>query len=199
MTDMTALKQPGLSIADLFLSDAEHLPEQLLHSPTGNRISEDIRLVPNLKLDGLLPDLLKEIRSALDVEIKDILVGSLKKLGELRDVLNKSRDQPKDVFQVPVTELKIHSTHNPFVEIFMGEQRISRVDIHVVLDLKLDGVVLRLQAGAIHGMRAGRCKVVGTLKIAELTVASRKLIEVELPALFSDAREEKNVDAYLGG
>jgi hypothetical protein len=199
MTDRTALKQPGLSIADLFLRDAEHLKEQLLDSPTGNRLSEDIRVVPTLKLEALLPDLLEEIHAVLDIKIKDILVGSVKKLAELRDVLNKSRDQPMDVFQVPLTELTIHSTHNPYVEIFMGEQRISRVDLHILLDLKLDGVMLRLQAGGIHGMTAGRCQVVGTLKIAELTVASRKLIEVDLPALFSEGRPAPVADEFLGG
>lgn len=199
MTDRTAMKQPGLTVADLFLRDAEHLPEQLLHSPTGSRISQDIRLVPSLKLEALLPDLLKEIRSALDIKIKDILVGSVKKLAEFRDVLNNSREQPEDVFQVPVTELTIHSTHHPYVEIFMGEQRISRVDIQALLDLNLDGVVLRIQAGAIHGMSAGRCKVAGTLKIDELTVASRQLIEVNLPTLFSEGTPEVVADEFLGG
>jgi hypothetical protein len=82
--------------------------------------------------------------------------------------------------------VKIQSVHSPYVDIFMGERLVTRVHLHVFLEVTLDGLVLRVKAGEIRGATAGRGKLDGSVKIEDLTLASRKLIELDLPALIPD-------------
>lgn len=186
MNNHAAKPRQELTAADLLLRDPDVLAEQLQASPAADRLSEEIKMVPGLKLGGLLSELGRQVQAALDIRIKDVVLRGLNKFGEFQEAINRSKDLPEDLFLVPLTQVKIQSVHSPYVDVFMGERQLTRVHLHVLLEVTLDGLVLRLKVGEIRGVTAGRGKLDGSVRIADLTLASRKLVELDLPALISD-------------
>ncbi|MFO7788631.1 MAG: hypothetical protein R6W87_12850 [Halospina sp.] len=186
MNNNTTNSQQGLTVADLLLRDPKALPEKLQASSTADRLSEEIKAVPGLKLDGLLSDLGRQVQSTLDISIKEVVLRGLNKLREFQEAIDKSKTLPGDTFLVPLTQVRIKSDHSPYVDIFMGDRLMTRVHLHVLLEVNLDGLVLRVKAGEIRGAAAGRGKLDGSVKFEDLTLASRRLIELDLSALFPD-------------
>lgn len=178
----------SLTLADLLLSDAASVENHLQESEQVSGLSEELRVLPNIPFEKILPDLMDELKKVLDVSLKDILLGSLKQLEELRKTIEKSRQKPEEVIIMNLVDTKITSTHHPFIDVFLGERQVSHIVINATLTLTLKGVAVKLQAGEIRQIKSGTCDGEGKLKIDDLTLASRKLIRLDLPGLMEFAR-----------
>lgn len=192
------MEEKALTLADLLLNDSASLQNQLQESEQVAGLSEQLKVVPNIPFEKILPDLMDEVKKVLDVSVKDILLGSLKKLEELRKNLEKSRKKPEEVIIMNLVDTKTTSTHHPFIDVFLGERQLSHIVIKAMLTLTLKGVAVKLQGGEIREIKSGTCDGEGSLKIDNLTLVSRKLIHLDLPGLLNLAvRKSPSVKRHV--
>jgi hypothetical protein len=72
------MEEKALVLADLLLNDDPSVQKQPQESEQVAGLCEQLKMVPNIPFEKILPDLMEEARKVLDVSVKDILLGSLK-------------------------------------------------------------------------------------------------------------------------
>jgi len=136
-----------------------------------------------------LPGLRKAFQESIDdvmaVELGEVLDASWKKVAAVRDAIKATRDKPGTTAVVPLLDHRITSTHEPAVELFLGEQRLCELTFKIALSLQLKGVSLAIADGRIEGVRSGACQGDGEFSMGGRSLIKRKTPELALPGRLS--------------
>lgn len=142
------------------------------------RIGEEIK---GIKWTAAMPDLVPKICDLLDIKVDDVLLSAWKKAGEIRAVIEKSKQTPEETTYVELAEHTINSEHKPSIDVKLRGAKIKTIALLVQLGFQLKGFVLKIKNGGIIEVQAGHCEVKGTLKFSGLTIAEKKLAPIKLP------------------
>jgi len=139
------------------------------------------REIKTIKWPAAMPDLTSKVAELFNVELPDLLVSSWKKAGELREALEESRKSPEEVIVLDLAEHEITNEYHPNIEIrIAGLPLPKKIEFKVQIVTALKGINLKIQAGTITEIQAGRCDFEGKIKYEDLTIAEKKVGPLEL-------------------
>lgn len=133
------------------------------------------------------------IRSAVEDELKDLIDISLigvmlrawKKYELVRKYLGQNAPQTAETKLVPLLEHTIESSHEPYIQVLRANVPIVKVKFKVSIEIAVEALVLRVRAGRIQEIAAGRFIASGSLGCEGVTVAEKSLKPLNIPAGYS--------------
>jgi hypothetical protein len=134
-----------------------------------------------IKWTAAMPDLGAKICELLDIKIHDILLAAWKKVEALRKVLEDSKQTPDKSVYLDLAEHSIDYETKPFIDVKIKGASVKKLTLHVALNLKLKGFVLKVRNGAIRELQTGNCEGKGTIKYGTLAIAEKKLEPIKFP------------------
>lgn len=136
--------------------------------------------LPKVSMGSVKEEMSAKIGEVLDVGFDEVLVSAWKKVQGLQEYADPEKHPPEETLLVPLAKHSIQSAHRPHVDLKIKNVLIGSVQLEVQLALKLEGVVLRVQAGRIHDLRAGACQASGSLKCQlKSKVGTKELLSLE--------------------
>ncbi len=156
--------------------------EDLLDEAQRKDLSLHIQDVPGLRID-LVTDAIKDsLDPLLDIDLVDIFCGGWTKLQQLQAYRDPDQHPPQEVSLVPIVTHRITSEHHPGLDIMVGPARVATVKLDVDLEVVLEAVVLKVQAGRIREVMTGAFQGEGTIKCRGKTLIARSTPKYNLPA-----------------
>jgi hypothetical protein len=116
----------------------------------------------------------------LDLDLIQLLVGGWRKHRDLMAAARRTAAAPGSSELLHLVEHAITSTHRPWVDVFVGEARLSRVEFAIELRFEVRGLEATVRDGCVVMLHAGTCVVGGGLAIQGVPVDNRR-VEVALP------------------
>ena len=110
----------------------------------------------------------------LDIEITDVVGGGWAKYRELRQYRDPKRYPPGEVVLAPLAKHRIKSSHKPYLELLIGDQPAGRIEFQLDVEMKLEGVVLKIRDGRIWGVKSGTCRCAGRLACRGVSLVEKK-------------------------
>ena len=149
------------------------------------------REVKTIKWPAAVPDLASKITELFNVELPELFVSSWKKVKELQEALEESKQSPDEVIVLELTEHEISNEYHPYIEIRIGGMPLpKKIEFKVQIATALKGINLKIQAGKITEIQAGSCNFEGKLKYEDLTLAEKKVGPIELLRVSTIAKQE---------
>lgn len=127
--------------------------------------------------------IINKVGSLLNIGLSDIMAGAWKKYRILLKYCDKKKYGPDETFLVPLAEHTITSTHKPYIEVFVNEQLVGKIDFSVALSLDLKGFVLKVQDRKIKEIQTGTCQGKGEIKCEEFTILEKQTEPCPLPGV----------------
>lgn len=132
-----------------------------------------------------------KIPDLLDIDVAEILSAAWETSTKIDAYLKRSEREPTEAFLVHLAEHKLHSSHEPHLEIRLNGEEVSRIHAEIRMELLIEAAVLKIQAGRICEVRTGSCQGKGSFSIEGIRILEKKTREIELPGtLRLDPREE---------
>ena len=115
------------------------------------------------------------INKLLEINIPvDILGSAWSKLSEIGEHCDESKEDPDKVILIPLVEHEINSQHNPNIKLFLEDDiAIGRIDFHIDVTLKVEGVILEIRDRKIQRFTLGKCIGTGTLSCSGIPIVER--------------------------
>jgi hypothetical protein len=139
-------------------------------------------------------DLKKALFKALDIALEDILGQAWSSWQELSQYADSAKDE---INTVTLSDHTIKSSHQPSVDIIVDGVSLHTFDFAVLAELKVEGVELVVQGGAITKIRLGDLELGGSVKldnsellkkdVAKVTIADELLLANPIPLRRPDA------------
>lgn len=148
-------------------------------------LKESLAEVANVAWGNVSEELGEQMGKLLDVGLDDILLGGWAKYRHLRQYRDAEKYPPDETILVPLAEHSITSTHEPYIEILVGDRRVGRITFNIELTLVLEGVVLKVRDGKIWEVKAGRCRGDGRLTTGGVTIAEKETDNIDLPGVIA--------------
>jgi len=142
------------------------------------RIKKEVK---DVKFPAALHDLGPKICELFNVPLPYVLVTSWKKVGDLRALLEKSRNSPEQVMYLELAQHTINCDQKPYLEMKIKSLPVKKIEFVVKLVFNLKGFVLKVQGGAIQEVQTGACEVKGTISYAGHVIVEKKLSPIKLP------------------
>jgi hypothetical protein len=133
----------------------------------------------------LINNVADKLKDALAVDLDQVLVAAWSKHKALAADLEESRKAKEETILVPLADHTIRSTHSPSVEVMVNDRRVAAFKFSANVLLRIQGAVLKLQAGQITGVEAGSWQGIGQLKCGTLTLVEHETKEFRLPTTFA--------------
>ncbi len=160
----------------------ETAAKDLLAEAQRKELSLQIKDVPGLGIDLVTDAITDSLDPLLDMDLVDIFCGGWTKLEELQAYRDPSQHPPHEISLVPIATHTITSEHHPGLDILVGPARVATVKLDVELQVKLEAVVLKIQAGRIREVMTGAFQGEGTIKCRGKTLVARSTPKYNLPA-----------------
>jgi hypothetical protein len=123
----------------------------------------------------------ERLAELLDISFVDVMLRGWQKYALIRKYTSADAAPSDETILIPLSEHTIHSEHNPHIEILRGGRELARISFSVIIELHLDGFVLKIRNRRIEEVQAGRLTASGGLKCEGVTLAEKELQPVELP------------------
>jgi hypothetical protein len=149
------------------------------------------REIETIQWPASMPDLASKIGELFDVELPVLLVLSWKKASELQQALEESRKSPEQVIILDLAEHVISNEYRPYIEIrIAGVPSPKKIEFRVQILMRLKGIILKIQNGAIAEIQMGSCEFEGKVRFEDLTIADKKIGPLELRGLSMTGKRE---------
>lgn len=130
-----------------------------------------------------------KIPELLDVDVPGLLATGWEASAKIDAYLKRSEREPQEAFLVHLAEHKLHSSHQPYLEIRVNGETVGRIRAEVALELRIEAAVLKIEAGRIREIRAGSCHGQGRFSIEGIRILEESK-EIALPGTIRfDSRE----------
>ena len=134
-----------------------------------------------LEFRPMMEEAQRGLASALDISLGDILTAAWVKAGKLQEAADPARHSPREVVLVPLLEHTIRSKQEPALDFTLNGQQVLSLKFVVELTLDLAGVVLRVKAGRIYEVAAGKANAAAKLSMGDAKLAERLTPDIALP------------------
>jgi hypothetical protein len=136
---------------DLFVTDAEHVPEDIHKLQT---ILQAKSALPQWQL--IQQEMSQQLMGLLNISLDTILSRAWGKNEKVQAVIQKQKETgSEELAVIPLHEHKIRSDHRPKLNIFLDGEKISEIPLTVRVVLKLHDVILKVQHGSIQSVIGG--------------------------------------------
>lgn len=122
----------------------------------------------------------KKTLEALKVDAVGLLTSAWSKYKSLSDFVEKGTSVGKTA-HLPLAEHSITAEMHPNLEIQLGRLLTKRIVFDVELELKLKGLVLKIENGKIVEVEGGSCEGSGEIKVQEHSLVHKSFGPIHLP------------------
>jgi hypothetical protein len=133
------------------------------------------------KLPAVRNETVKKIGDLLNISLPHIMVGAWNKHRMLVKYSDKERYGTDETIMAPLTEHTIKSVHKPYLEIYINDTLVGKVDFSVTVALTIKGLTLKIRNGKIMEILAGSCVGKGTIKCEGIVILEKKSQAIPLP------------------
>lgn len=109
----------------------------------------------------------------LDIDATDVIAAAWKKHADLRAAGRRTALSPGSEEVVTLATHTITSSHRPYVDVYVDDVEITRVDIELSLTLVMKGVLALVRDGYLVELHAGTCDVTARLGCEHVRLAER--------------------------
>jgi hypothetical protein len=176
-----------LSVKDLLAVPEDGLPAGFLRAGISDEETKSFTTKINGALQGMQWSRLEaavsnKLCQCLDLDPVTLFAATWEKAQALSKAAKSqsSKAVPVELMEHPVTS-KLH----PYIEIQLGPTVIRHVQFDVTLSLKLKGVILNVQSGAIRSIEAGTCEGSAEISIADSSIWKHKIDPIALSGRIS--------------
>jgi hypothetical protein len=178
--DMT---EPILSVKDFLGIPEGGLPAGFLRAGVSDEEAKSFQSKVSGALQGMQWSRLEgavsgTLRNCLDVDPVTMFAATWEKSQALS---NAAKSKSADSASVELLEHPVSRKLHPYIEIQLGPAVIRRIDFVVALSLKLKGLILKVQSGAIRGIESGTCEGSAEIFIAESSIWKHEIDPIALP------------------
>lgn len=109
----------------------------------------------------------------LDIDLGALVLDGWTQYRELRDAARRSLDRPDEDEEVALVDHRISSTHQPSIELYVGDALVGTVVFDLEVYADLHGVDAVVRAGDLVGVRGGDVDVGARLSSQSRVIAER--------------------------
>ena len=120
----------------------------------------------------------EKFAEALDIDPIGLFAAAWKKYSLLSDAAKQSK--AGETVLVPLGEHAVKSELHPYVEIQFGPVT-KKIEFDVTLQLKLKGIIVKVQSEEIRAIQAGTCEGSAQITIAGQSIWKQNIKPVALP------------------
>jgi hypothetical protein len=177
-----ANEQP--TIGQFLSDDQQELMQKLGAGLAGSSQARSIGVAiaaggTGLTLSSVVKAIAEKFHEMLNTPVSDILTRAWNQSRELRKALDETRTK-HETAMVPLLDHTIKSEQHPHIDLLEGEKPVARLAFAVELQVKLKGLVLKIDSGEIKEIVAGEIKLKGTVKLGEYIIAEKDFKPVRL-------------------
>jgi hypothetical protein len=115
-------------------------------------------------LDALKAEIRNCIGTLFQITLIDILIEGWKKYDDVNRAIEASKQKPKDTFLRTVINHTVESVHHPYIQLYKDDMPTGRLPFEITVSLKIEGLTLKIQNGAITELMTGTCQ--GNIQLA---------------------------------
>lgn len=123
--------------------------------------------------DAVCDEVGRAADSLLELDISDVLATAWRKHADLRAAGRRTVENLGSEEIVELATHKITSTHRPYVDVFVDDVEITKVELELTLTFVLHGVLAVVWRGWLVKLRAGTCDVTAELTCEGVRLARR--------------------------
>ena len=170
------------TIADIFLPAEGHFDIRAeLDGKVISDLSEEIKQLPDVAWSAFSEEIQFALGKALDIDLLDVVAEGWSKLNQLRDYCGRKQDDEDKPFSVALAQHDVVSSHQPGIDVLLGEKVIGRIVVDVELSLTLKGVVLSIRNDHIIAVASGKFAGAGSVKYRGAALIERSTEEYDIP------------------
>jgi hypothetical protein len=141
-----------------------------------NQISSALKGMPWPHVEETICARLSEL---LKKDPMELIATAWDKYHVLADAAEQSRSG--ETVLVALEEHSITSELHPYVEIRFGPNLIRRIEFDVTVNLRLKGVILKIESQRIKAVEAGSCEGSGEIQVKNVSIWKHDFTSIDLP------------------
>ena len=172
------------SVQSIFFNSPEEavaaLTTAVRSGEAGDQIHRALGRMPEGAKNAVMAEVGNVAAGIMKLDVTDVFTAAWRKHSALRTAAEATLADP-DTEQV--VELATHSvsfTHEPSVEVHLGNLPVADISLQVQLQVDVRGALAVVKGGRLTAVRAGSADVSGTLTVVDHQVAERQ-VTLELP------------------
>jgi hypothetical protein len=171
-----------LTIADIFLPvESKFDIKAEMDGKVISDLSKEIKELPDVAWSAFSEEIQFALGKALDINLLDVVAEGWSKLNKLRDYCGRKLEDEEKPFSVALAEHAVVSSHQPGVDVLLGEKVIGRIVVDVELTLSLKGIVLSIRDDHIVAVASGRFSGAGSVKYRGATLIEKSTPDYDVP------------------
>jgi hypothetical protein len=171
-----------LTIADIFLPAGSSFDIKAeLDGKMISDLSKEIKQLPDIAWSAFSEEIEFALGKALDIDLLDLVAEGWSKLQQLRDYCGRKPDDENKPFSVALAQHDVVSSHQPGIDVLLGEKVIARIVVDVELSLTLKGIVLSVRDDHIVAIASGKFAGAGSVKYRGATLIEKSTEEYDIP------------------
>jgi hypothetical protein len=171
-----------LTIADIFLpSEGDFDIKAELDGKVISDLSKEIKQLPDVAWSAFSEEIEFALGKALDINLLDVVAEGWSKLKQLRDYCGRKLDDENKPFSVALAQHEVVSSHQPGIDVLLGEKVIAQIVVEVELSLTLKGIVLSVRDDHIIAVASGKFTGAGSVKYRGATLIEKSTKEYDIP------------------
>lgn len=115
------------------------------------------KLTPEV-VEVVKPEIRNAIGTLFHISLLDVLTEGWKKYKLISKSLEESKRASKETTLKPLVTHTLKSVHHPYVELLMDKQPIGKLEFELTAAFKVEGLILKIQNGAITEIKSGTCQ-----------------------------------------
>ena len=180
------MNQPSYSLVEFFGVTEGHAFADKLDEALGTERFQPLRdniaqRLASIPWPEAASEIVTKTNDALNMSLPAILVRAWNGAGILNKYVNPKKYDPEEVFLVELMEHKIKSNHKPHIDVRVNGEKVGAIDFEVDIEVKVQGVVLKIQDARVKAIKTGALKGSGKLLCQGLILAKEKDKTFTLP------------------
>jgi hypothetical protein len=177
------MTEPTLSVKDFLGIPEGGLPAGFLRAGVSDEEAKSFQSKVSGALQGMQWSRLEGAVSSalcncLDIDPLTMFAATWEKLQALS---NAAKSQSTEPVPVEIVEQALSPKLHPYIDIQLGPAVIRRIDFVVALSLKLKGVILKVQSGAVRSIESGTCEGSVEIFIKDSSIWKHEIDPIALP------------------
>jgi hypothetical protein len=137
--------------------------------------------VKSIQWVATMPDMGEMLAELFDIPIPSLLLSAWRKADALRQLLKESAGSPNEVLYLELADHTIERTLEPYIEIRIEGFPPKRLYFTLNLTFRINGFVLKVQAGKIREIRTAHCYLSGKIEFNKVELLKKEFAPIKLP------------------
>lgn len=124
------------------------------------------------------------LTSVLAVDLKEVISEAWNQLRGLRAHADPARHPAGQPGFVEILEHDAEAVLDPTIGVYLDDRKVTDFRLTLTIRMKIQALILKIEAGRVVAIEAGRCQLGVDLEAEKVEIFSRPLADVALPTLF---------------